>query len=294
MSAIWPVRFDLLHSLHTGAVPLLKPSLVNGATLALLPGGATGCAEGAFRLLIAPQAAGRPAVYTNAQLADDHMPRRHHRWRPPLTLTLEARFSAPAGLVGTAGFGFWNDPAGMSRRRAPALPKALWFFWHSPHSALPLLFGNAEDAVGEGTGHGATRGYAAALNGSAYGVMRAVRWLRRRQPAGQGRFDGVELLRAGAGSQAAPLSAFDEAWHRYQLVWHGAGAHWLVDGVEVFTTQDAPTGRLAMVIWIDNQFLIVRPDGRLRWQIKQGVTALATPQSLEIRRFEVEPGCQEI
>jgi hypothetical protein len=284
MSAIWPVRFDLLHSLHTGAVPLLLPSLVDGATLTSLPGDV----DGAFRLRIAPPAGGRPPAYTNAQLADDHMPRRHHRWRPPLTLTLEARFAAPLGLMGTAGFGFWNDPAGMSRRRAPALPRALWFFWHSSYSALPLLFGKDDGAAGAGTGPAATFGYAASLNGSAYGVVRAVQWLRRRRQAGQGRFDGLDLL------QAAPLPGFDEAWHCYQLAWHGACARWLVDGVEVFATRDAPTGRLALVIWIDNQFLVVRPDGRLRWQIKQGVTALATPQSLEIRRFEVEPGCQEI
>jgi hypothetical protein len=56
MSAIWPVRFDLLHSLHTGAVPLLLPSLVDGATLTSLPGDV----DGAFRLRIAPPAGGRP------------------------------------------------------------------------------------------------------------------------------------------------------------------------------------------------------------------------------------------
>src|SRR5512140_859561 len=57
--------------------------------------------------------------YTTAQIDDyQDVPRRDFRWRPPLTLTVRARFSHPgtppfegdARLQGTAGFGFWNDP----------------------------------------------------------------------------------------------------------------------------------------------------------------------------------------
>ena len=55
---------------------------------------------------------------SNAQIDDyQGLPRRRYRWRPPLTLTVCARFSHPAAgpgvqmpLRGTAGFGFWNDP----------------------------------------------------------------------------------------------------------------------------------------------------------------------------------------
>jgi len=290
MSVMWPARFDLLHSLHTGAAPLLMPSLVNGATLAPLLEGAAG----AFRLTIAPPAPDQALVYTNAQLADDHMPRRHHRWRTPLTLSVEARFSAPAGLAGTAGFGFWNDPAGMSRRRLPALPQALWFFWHSPQSRLPLLFG--DDLPIEEALPPPTRGFASTLHATAPGLLRAAAGLGRHLLAGQGarRPPWLDLLRAGAGSQSAPLPRFDEEWHCYQLCWHGRRARWLVDGREIFATWNAPSGRLALVIWIDNQFLVVRPDRLLRWQIQQGVTAAATSQSLAIRRFVVEPGAQEI
>lgn len=50
--------------------------------------------------------------YTNAQL-DDYQgrSRRYFPWRPPVTLTLQARFSHPtAQLYGTAGFGFGMTP----------------------------------------------------------------------------------------------------------------------------------------------------------------------------------------
>ncbi len=76
------------------------------------------------------------AAYTNAQI-DDYQGLARHRfpWRPPLRLTLRARFSHPGAhesmpgptLTGTAGFGFWNDPFAMSERRLPALPRAIWF-----------------------------------------------------------------------------------------------------------------------------------------------------------------------
>ncbi|RPJ57116.1 MAG: hypothetical protein EHM12_09525 [Dehalococcoidia bacterium] len=68
--------------------------------------------------------------YTDAQIDDyEGLPRRHFLWRPPLQMTVHARFSHPAGeLRGTAGFGFWNDPFMMTGSRWPALPRVIWFF----------------------------------------------------------------------------------------------------------------------------------------------------------------------
>ncbi|MFC1975316.1 hypothetical protein ACFLXQ_02830, partial [Chloroflexota bacterium] len=59
--------------------------------------------------------------YTDAQIDDyQGLPRVHFLWRPPLQMTVQARFSHPAGeLSGTAGFGFWNDPFMMTGLRWP-------------------------------------------------------------------------------------------------------------------------------------------------------------------------------
>jgi hypothetical protein len=80
--------------------------------------------------------------YHLAQL-DDHgsFRRGDFRWKPPLTLRLQARVSAQE-LPGTWGFGFWNDPfsfligaQGMVPR-LPALPDAAWLFYASPQNYL--------------------------------------------------------------------------------------------------------------------------------------------------------------
>ena len=79
-------------------------------------------------------------VYTNAQI-DDYRPltRPDFPWRPPLRLSVRARFSHNSGqLTGTAGFGFWNDPLRMTGLRRVALPQALWFFYAGPDADMRL------------------------------------------------------------------------------------------------------------------------------------------------------------
>ncbi len=60
-------------------------------------------------------------------------------WRAGGSLQLRARFSHEAGeLQGTAGFGFWNAPFADPSMKWPRLPQAVWFFYASPPSDLPL------------------------------------------------------------------------------------------------------------------------------------------------------------
>jgi hypothetical protein len=61
-------------------------------------------------------------------------------WRPPLTLRARSRFTHPAesDLLGTAGFGFWNDF--FMGGRIPTL-RAIWFFHASPPSDMRLDVG---------------------------------------------------------------------------------------------------------------------------------------------------------
>ena len=111
----------------------------------LLPGqGSLEFTGNSLRLVNADTSA---RTYTDAQI-DDYQPlaRSAFPWRPPLRLTVRARFSHAgpplahgSGILrGTAGFGFWNDPILMSGPRTPTLPRAIWFFYASPPSDMKL------------------------------------------------------------------------------------------------------------------------------------------------------------
>src|SRR5437667_1794435 len=103
-----------------------------------------------FKLRMAFDSA-RRGVYTDAQIDDyDNLKRSDFPWRPPLRLRVIARSSLPAAtlrnneststLLGTAGFGFWNYPFSV-RGDILMLPEAVWFFYASPASNMPLVPG---------------------------------------------------------------------------------------------------------------------------------------------------------
>ena len=72
---------------------------------------------------------------------DDHrtVPRHKLPWTPPLRMCVRARMSHGAGeMLGTAGFGFWNDPFDwVGNVKVP--PNALWFFYASPQSDMAFV-----------------------------------------------------------------------------------------------------------------------------------------------------------
>src|SRR5712692_7152904 len=78
---------------------------------------------------------------------DDHraLPREKLKWTPPLRMSVRARMSHRADeMLGTAGFGFWNDPFDWVGNVAVP-PNALWFFYASPQSDIafvPNIAGN--------------------------------------------------------------------------------------------------------------------------------------------------------
>ena len=203
--------------------------------------------------------------YSNAQL-DDYagLPRSQFRNKPPLTLSLRARFShGPAGpdapgLQGTAGFGFWNDPFMMTDRRLPMLPRALWFFYGSPPSDMRLAINTP--------GWGWKAATMDALRPEAIlpalgapllvPLMRSPRVYRRAWPAIQRRLHIAEAL------VTAPMTE----WHTYTIEWgtdpERQRARFLVDG-ELVLDGPAPRGPLGLVIWCDNQYMVVKPWGKL-------------------------------
>jgi hypothetical protein len=202
---------------------------------------------------------------SNAQI-DDYLglPRRRYRWRPPLTLTLCARFSHPAvgtggraPLRGTAGFGFWNDPFLMTGRRWPALPRAIWFFYASPPSNMKLDLATP--------GHGWKAATIDALRLRALllapiapfacllmnlGSLYRLLWPRIQR-----------VLNVHEASLQVDMSQ----WHTYVIEWGKRAAHWEVDGQTVLACEAPPRGPLGFVMWLDNQYLVATPWGRFRY-----------------------------
>lgn len=229
----------------------LRPRLTKGSQVLK-----TGPAS--WRLEIPAGPAGR---YRLAQIDDySGLERRTFRWQEPMLLTLRGRASA-ADLPGTWGFGLWNDPfglgliGGVELLRLPALPNAAWFFFASSANYLSLR----DDQAAHG-GLAATfcspRLPAAllALGAPALPLLffpPMARWLRR-------------LGRRVVQQESAAISGEPGEWREYRLEWRSGEITLQVDRKIMLQTPVAPRGRLGLVIWIDNQFMAIPPNGRLR------------------------------
>ena len=237
---------------------------------ALEPAGPT------LRLLIQDATAHQ---YSDAQLDDyQGLPRRRFPWRPPLTLTVRARFSHPADeLKGTAGFGFWNDPFMMTGRRWPTLPRALWFFYASPPSNIKLDL--------QTPGHGWKAATIDALRWPFFALlptaplaiplMNLRPLYRRLWPLAQ------QAINVSEAQVTAPMTA----WHTYVIRWERRRTRFMVDGEPVLDCGTLPRGPLGFVLWMDNQYAVVTPWGRFRF----GLLDIPGRQWLQISRIEIAP-----
>lgn len=215
--------------------------------------------------------------YTNAQLDDyQGLARTAFPWQPPLTLSLQARFSHEAAqLRGTAGFGFWNDPFGMTGARWPSLPRAVWFFFSAPPSNMQL----AQGVPGPGWKAATIDAWRwpffllAPTAPVAMPLMRIAALYRWLWPIGQRAIGVHERL------VEVPLTQ----WHTYQLTWGANQLHFVVDGTTVLTADQAPGGPLGLVIWKDNQAMTVTPWGLPRHQL----VSCADEQWLEIADLQI-------
>jgi hypothetical protein len=256
--------------------------------------GTLGAQNGALRFCLSNATSAR---YANAQIDDyQGLPRRQFAWRRPLRLTVQARFShlpAPATgetamsghtLKGTAGFGFWNDPFLMTEPRLPALPRAAWFFYASPPSDMKLDL----DVPGFGWKAAtidAQRLAALWLTPLALPtvLLMNVRPLYRAiWPAIQRKLNVAEAL----------LDVDPREWHTYELEWGTQRARFRVAarGEALRQVLDAPSprGPLGFVMWMDNQYLVATPWGRLRW----GVLDVPHQQWMEAARLAIEGSSQ--
>ena len=203
-------------------------------------------------------------------------PRRHYPWRAGVHMQLQARFSHTAGkLLGTAGFGFWNAPFGDPTIPWPALPQAVWFFYASAPSDLPL----AKNGVGRGwfaATLDATTGRAVAMTPLAPVVLLLNQWPRLRHFL-------WPVIRRQLGISFQQLSVDMMAWHEYDLLWRKDGCEFRVDSKSILQTPFAPRGPLGFVCWLDNQYMVLTVNGRFCW----GVLPVKEAQWMEVDDLQI-------
>ncbi len=217
---------------------------------------------------------------TNAQIDDyQGLPRRRFLHRPPLTLTVRARFSHPAGeLSGTAGFGFWNDPFMMTGLRPPTLPRAVWFFYASPPSDMRL----ALDVPGCGWKAATVDALRlpffllAPFAPLTIPLMNIPSLYRTLWPFYQ------RSMRV----REAPLDLDMTAWHTYVIEWGSQTAQFGIDGKVILADAPSPRGPLGFVLWLDNQYLVATPWGRFRY----GWLAAPGRQWIQVDDLKIEEG----
>jgi hypothetical protein len=239
-----------------------------------------GALEAAGGALLLRNNGARAEAYSNAQIDDyQGLRRRDLPWRPPLTLTVRARFSHEAGaLRGTAGFGFWNDPFLITGRRLPALPRAIWFFYASQPSDMRLdaqMPGHGWKAATIDAGRPAFLALAPTAP-LALPLMRAPLLRRALWPIAQ----------AAMGVREAPVAADMRGWHTYSLCWLPGGAEFAVDGESVLRSRTSPRGPLGFVAWLDNQYAVVTPQGAFGG----GLLDTGARQWMELAEIHVQPG----
>jgi hypothetical protein len=193
-------------------------------------------------------------------------------------LQLQARASAK-DIPGTWGFGLWNDPFSFSlgfggQQRLPALPNAAWFFFASQPNYLSLR----DDLPSSGALAATFRSpkIPAPVLGLGLPALPLLAWkpsarlLRR-------------LVRTFVKESGTALTLNPTEWHEYTLTWEAEGVICQVDGETVLETPVVPRPPLGLVIWIDNQYAAMPPDGGLKW----GTLPNAVNAWIEINNLEI-------
>jgi hypothetical protein len=223
-------------------------------------------------------------TYSNSQIDDyQGLPRSRFAWHPPLRLTVRARFSHRAEqLRGTAGFGFWNDPLLMTEKRLPALPGAVWFFYASSPSNMKL------DVSAPGYGWKAAS-IDARRSAALFWASLAPLLVPLMNHGRAYRICWPPIQRA-LRIREAVIPVDMTQWHTYCLDWGKEYARFRLvgeraDSSRVMLAAPSPRGPLGFVMWLDNQFLVLTPWGRIRW----GLLDVPGRQWMEVDYLEISP-----
>jgi hypothetical protein len=243
-------------------------------------GGLVTLVESGWRLQIP---AGPGGVYRLAQL-DDYLglPRDKFRHQPPCSISLECRTSA-AEIPGTWGFGLWNDPFSLSlglgggTRRFPALPNTAWYFFASPPNYLSFrddlpAHGSLAATFRAPPAHPLLLALAAPL---AAGLV--IPFLGR---------IGRRLLRRRIQQDTLALVINPVVWHDFQIAWNRETVSFSIDGIKTLETRISPIGPLGFVVWIDNQYVALPPNGQLAY----GTLPNLTTSWIEVRNLTITQG----
>lgn len=237
-------------------------------------------ADGQLHLTVPPTP---KTHYSDAQISTYSGRTFHHR--PPLRLTVRARFSPPpqstashgaAEWVGTAGFGFWNQPF-MPNQRGFALPQAVWFFFSAPPNNMALAKGLPGFGWKAATFNARRWAFLALLPTAplAMPLMRIPPLYNALWPIGQ-RAIGVSEKLLDPALLAAP--------HTYTLDWLPDRAIFAVDGAQVHIAPVRITHPLGLVLWVDNQYAIITPQGHIGF----GLSEVRAAQTLIIESITLE------
>jgi hypothetical protein len=260
----------------------LKPRYTKSARVDKISGGPS------HYLLSIPT--GKADQYRLAQL-DDYAQLNRNRFplHVPQSLSLSARTSSDS-IPGTWGFGFWNDPFGLTLGfggnpfRIPVLPNAAWFFGASKENYLSF---KEQSLSGQNE--------AIAANGFIAQTFRSPRFHAQLVPAGLAFPFSRRTTRRLLGnvikeeeiqlwSPAPGLQVVDPTqWHGYQIDWRENRVIFKVDNAPVYESSVSPTGPLGLVIWIDNQYAAFTPEGKIGF----GVLENPEPAWLEVKEIEV-------
>ncbi len=207
---------------------------------------------------------------------DDHRTAPRHRlpWKPPLRMTVRARMSHPTGrLLGTAGFGFWNDPFDwIGNVQVP--PNALWFFYASPQSDMAF--------VPNVPGHGWK---AAVLNGGrADRLTMALGNFFFRLPGMSKLIFHLAQTRISAYERVLEEVSLTD-WHDYTIDWLPHEARFEVDGREVCRASSPPTVPMGFVAWMDNNCAAMGPGREFAF----GRMRIEQQQWMELALVRIEP-----
>jgi hypothetical protein len=219
--------------------------------------------------------------YSDAQLYNyEGLRRPNFPSRPPLRLTLRAWASHSADeLRGTAGFGFWNQPA-MPGEFPPRLPRYVWFFFGGGPMNMAFVRGVPGHGWKAGTADFTRLPFLLLLPGAPLGflLMRIPALYRTLWPVAQWAIGAAEAV-------ISPELADLREPHTYRLEWLQNGARWHVDNRLILESPYSPRGPLGFVAWLDNQYAIVTPQGHL------GLGLVNAPgrQWLAIEEVRIEP-----